>query len=138
MPLHECCNALVELIGHLALAVEIARPAPMDVSVGVVVDEPHCAATRQHEDKQECAEPLHQKLSTVICPGARRRCLRIPRLTRAAVASFSICGLPQSMTCEFCGVSAMPAAFASRPSLIAAGIRPASAPRAFSRLTNVT
>ena len=142
MPRHECCDALVQLVGHRALEIEVQIDAPAQVSFGIVVDETHRAARRQQHGKncyqQKSASPLHQKLSTVIWPGARRRCLRMPRDTSAAVASFSMAGLPQSMTCELPGASSRPAAASRRPSAIAAGMRPASEPGALSRLTNVT
>src|SRR5204862_3469049 len=100
VPGHEGRDALVQLVGQRAMQVEIMLDAPAQVGVGVFVREPHHAAAAQQRRYKNYKEPLHQKLSTVMCPGARRRCLRMPRAASAACASFSMSGLPQSMTCE--------------------------------------
>src|SRR5205085_9984826 len=131
-------NALIELRARRIVELDVMRGAPMQVSVGVIVDEARRAAARERQHEQKYVSELYQKLSTVMWPGVRRRCLRIPRATSAAVASRSICGLPQSMTWAVSGASLRPAAFSRRPSAIAAGMRPASEPAAFSRLTKLT
>ena len=71
--------------------------------------------------------------------GLRRRCLRISRpvFSRFCV-SFTISGLPHSITWLFSAVSGNPAAASSSPELISAGTRPCSEPSACSRLTTVT
>src|SRR5687767_8012744 len=141
MPVEEGVDAVVELVGGVAVHVEVGAGAPADVRVGVVVREPHrAAAGKDRAGRQRRHQPqgaLHQKLSTVMCPGLRRRCLRRPRAISAAVVSFSMSGLPHSMTCEV-SASGSPAAASSRPSASAAGMRPASDPGDASRLTKVT
>src|SRR6476646_8708618 len=138
MPRQEAGDCRVERLRHLAIDFEVVGGTPADVGVGVVIRETHRAAGGEQDADQERAENPHQKLSTVIWPGARRRCFFMPRKASAACTSFSICGLPQSMTCEFAAVSATPAAASSRPSAMAAGMRPASEPGAASRLTKET
>src|SRR3954462_15495872 len=122
--------------------IQVAREAPAQERIGVVVRQAHGAAAGQKGDGQEndadASGIPHQKLSTVIWPGARRLCFRSPRSASAALASFSMSGLPQRRKCELCGLKVKPAAASSRPSRIAAGILPAREAGAASRLTKET
>src|SRR5207237_2857237 len=137
MPPHEGIDALVHLLGRLAMQIKVRSGLPFEVSVGVFVNDARGAAAAQAERDEQDKTKFHQKLSTLMCPGARRRCLRSPRSMSTAVVSLSMSGLPHSMKCERAEI-ARPAAASSRPSLIAAGMRPASEPERVSRLTMVT
>ena len=79
----------------------------------------------------------YQKLSTVIWPGLRRRCLRRPRSTSAAVASFSISRVAAEHDLRALDRAAAAAAFQAA---VADRRRDAagSEPGAASRLTKVT
>src|SRR4051812_26629862 len=114
MPAEECVDRIVELIRILTMHIQVAGKAPAQERIRVVVSQPHRAAARQngeHHESDACASgAAHQKLSTVIWPGARRRCFRSPRSARTAVASFSMSGLPQRSTWEVCGLKVRPAA----------------------------
>src|SRR6185436_5740900 len=129
----------VQFLALRSFDVQVLGELPAQVDIGVVVGETHGAAAAEPQEQAEEQEAKHryQKVSTVIWPGARRRCLRKPRSTSAVVTSFTISGLPHSMNCERSGAN-VPAAASSRPSRIAAGIRPSSEPACGSRLTNVT
>src|SRR6185503_20417310 len=129
----------LELLGLRALEIEVAVGLPAQVHVGVFIGKARDAASLQQGERQKNEKPFcfHQKLSTVMWPGVRRRFLRKPRSTSAAVASLSICGLPQSMNCERSAEMGWATA-SRRPSRIAAGIRPSSALGVFSLDVNLT
>src|SRR4029079_14197814 len=139
VPGQERVDVPIEVVALGFVDVQVLRELPTQVDVGVVVGEAHRAAARdrQQQADQERTVRGYQNVSTVMWPGARRRCLRKPRSPSAAVASFTMSGLPHSMNCERSGANG-PAAASSRPSRIAAGIRPGSDPACGSRLTNVT
>src|SRR2546427_5348452 len=142
MPGEKFVDALVELVGHLGIEVEIAVGAIEKVGIGVFVREAQrgAAAEDPRGAQRECdfQHGFHQKLSTVMWPGARRRCLRRPRSISSAVVSFSMSGLPHSITCELSAASLRPAAASSCPSRNSAGMRPRSDPGTSSRLTTGT
>src|SRR5438094_843408 len=142
VPVVECIDALVELRGLLAMDIEIISRAPAQPRIGVVVGQPdRAAAGEQRQRDENHAQPqgdAHQKLSTLIWPGLRRRCLRRPRSTSAAVASFSMSGFPHSNTWDDSGAILTPAACSSRPSRTAAGMRPDNDPGWGSLLTKLT
>src|SRR5688572_2205214 len=141
MPLVELVDAVVELLGVVAFQIEIAVDLPAQVGIGVLVGKAHRAAAANQpgqQNKERRPGKSYQKLSTVMCPGFLRRCLRSPRSTSALVASLSISGLPHSMTWQRSSSFAPAAAASSPPSRIAAGMRPASDPAWGSRLTKVT
>src|SRR5688572_25826793 len=140
MPGVEFVDPVIELLGVIALHVQVAAHLPAHIRIGVLIGEAQRAAAAHERGKRKNGpqlEKTYQKLSTVIWPGTRRRCLRRPRSASAAEASLSISGLPHSITWERSS-TARAAAASSLPSRIAAGMRPASDPAAASRLTNVT
>ena len=68
MPRHVPRDALVELLRHRLVGIEVMRGAPSHVNICIVVDEPYRAATREQRSKDKCAKRPYQKLSTVIWP----------------------------------------------------------------------
>src|SRR2546421_4678471 len=134
MPPHEGIDALVHLLGRLAMQIKVRSGLPFEVSVGVFVNDARGAAAAQAERDEQDKTKFHQKLSTLMCPAARRRCLRSPRSISTAGVSLSMSGLPHSMKSERAEI-ARPAASSRRPSFIAAGIRPVMEPAWDSRLT---
>src|SRR5207302_4423482 len=142
VPVVERSDALVELVGLLAVHVEIVSGERAQPGIGVVVSEPdRAAAGEQPERDGNRAQPqagAHQKLSTLIWPGVRRRCLRRPRSASAALASCSMAGFPHNNTWDDSGAILRPAACSSRPSRTAAGMRPDNDPGWGSLLTKLT
>jgi hypothetical protein len=95
-------DPVVELVGLVALQVDVSAGFPAQVGIRVLVGEAQRAAAARKERRRQDEKDFqsrYQKLSTVMCPGLRRRCLRSPRSASAAWASFSISGFPQSITC---------------------------------------
>ena len=80
----------------------------------------------------------YQYVSSVMCPGSRRRCRLIPRPASTACTSSTIAGLPHSIACALSAVSGCPARDSRRPSAMSAGMRPGSACGCASRLTTGT
>src|SRR5207344_701951 len=103
VPVEEGVDALVELVGRRTVHVEVGARAPAQIGVGVVVRKAQRAAARSESRDGKAGDDgeraPHQKLSTEMWPGLRRRCLRSPRAMSAAVVSFSMSGLPHSMIC---------------------------------------